>query len=142
MTNVHTPIIGAATPPITAKPSTTCPTCGTTKKSKKLSCCARGGSWYKNCGDDGDSKFDHTWTEGVKACKDFVSLLSDEAQRQAMQRHETTPTQLNTTRDPNSPQQQSVVDSFSDSVSDADGKGFSKIAILIGLFLITLNLQL
>ena len=63
------PILGVATPPITVKPSTTCPKCGKIKKSKKLSCCARGGAWYNNCGDEGDSKFDHTWTEGEQACK-------------------------------------------------------------------------
>ena len=56
-------------PPITGKPSKTCPKCVAIKKSKKLSCCARGGSWYKNCGDEGDSKFDHTWYEGAEACK-------------------------------------------------------------------------
>ena len=56
-------------PPITVKPSTTCPKCGTAKKSKKLSCCAHGGAWYKNCGYEGDTKFDHTWTEGEQACK-------------------------------------------------------------------------
>ena len=124
-------MLGVATPHATVKPSTTCPMCGTIKKSKKLSCCARGGSWFKNCGDDGDLKFDHTWLEGLRACKDFVSLLSDEAQRQAMQRHETTKTQLKTTRDPNGPQQYSV--------SDAGDIGFSKITIFIGLFLITLK---
>ena len=53
----------------TVKPSTTCPKCGTMKNSKKLSCCVRGGAWFKNCGDVGDSKFDHTWPEGVQACK-------------------------------------------------------------------------
>ena len=34
--------------------------------------CARvttGASWFKNCGNDGNSKFDHTWTEGLQACK-------------------------------------------------------------------------
>ena len=46
-----------------------CFKCGSTKKSRKLSCCARGGSWFKNCGDNGDSKFEHTWVEGVQACK-------------------------------------------------------------------------
>merc|ERR1711934_1145418 len=46
-----------------------CFKCGTIKKSGKLSCCARGGSWFKNCGDNGDSNFEHTWVEGVQACK-------------------------------------------------------------------------
>ena len=42
-----------------------CPNCGT--KDGKLSCCAPGGSWFRKCG-NGD-KFDHTWFEGVQACK-------------------------------------------------------------------------
>ena len=46
-----------------------CPKCGTVKKSGKRSCCARGGGWFKNCGDVGDTKFDHTWAEGIQACK-------------------------------------------------------------------------
>ena len=27
------------------------------EKSGKLSCCARGGAWFNNCGDAGDAKF-------------------------------------------------------------------------------------
>ena len=50
-------------------PPAPCPKCGVTKKSGKRSCCARGGAWFENCGDPGDSKFDHTWDEGVGACK-------------------------------------------------------------------------
>ena len=46
-----------------------CPKCGTIKKSGKLSCCARGGAWFKNCGDVGDSSFEHTWSDGFNACK-------------------------------------------------------------------------
>ena len=45
-----------------------CPKCGTNKKSGKLTCCGRGGSWFKKCGDTDDPKFDHTWDEGVEAC--------------------------------------------------------------------------
>ena len=45
-----------------------CSKCGILKKSGKLSCCARGGVWFKNCGDAGDSNFDHTWVEGMQAC--------------------------------------------------------------------------
>ena len=50
-----------------------CPKCGTTKRSSKRSCCARGGAWFKNCGDAGDTEFDHTWTEGIQVCKDFTA---------------------------------------------------------------------
>merc|ERR1712032_818518 len=45
-----------------------CPKCGT-DKSGKHSCCSRGGSWFKKCGKPGDSKYVHTWAEGVQACK-------------------------------------------------------------------------
>ena len=56
-----------ATPtPIIASPL--CPKCGTIKESGKRSCCARGGAWFKNCGDAGDAQFDHTWAEGIQAC--------------------------------------------------------------------------
>ena len=46
-----------------------CSACGRNKKTGQLSCCFRGGAWFKNCGDPGDAKFDHTWFEGIKACK-------------------------------------------------------------------------
>ena len=46
-----------------------CDKCGVTKTSGKLSCCARGGAWFKNCGDAGDTHVDHTWVEGIHVCK-------------------------------------------------------------------------
>ena len=46
-----------------------CSKCAILKHSGKLSCCSRGGTWFRNCGDAGDSKFDHTWSEGMEACK-------------------------------------------------------------------------
>ena len=46
-----------------------CSKCGIVKQSGKLSCCARGGAWFKKCGDFGDSNFDHTWVDGIQACK-------------------------------------------------------------------------
>ena len=51
-----------------------CPKCATSKKSAKLSCCARGGAWFKNCGNVGDAQFDHTWAEGVQVCKPSISM--------------------------------------------------------------------
>ena len=42
-----------------------CSKCSTNKNGKS-SCCARGGSWFQKCGNAGD---DHTWAEGVEACK-------------------------------------------------------------------------
>ena len=67
-----------------ARGSRRCVTCGTIKKSGKRSCCARGGAWFKNCGDAGDTKFDHTWAEGIRACKGFGSSLPVESPPHAM----------------------------------------------------------
>ena len=47
-----------------------CSKCGTIPKSGKMSCCARGGSWFKNCGGAGNTKLQHTWYEGIQACKE------------------------------------------------------------------------
>ena len=49
--------------------STQCPKCGLSKKSGKRSCCSRGGAWFNKCGDAGDSRFEHTWVEGIQACQ-------------------------------------------------------------------------
>ena len=46
--------------------SSVCPKCGTMGKLGRRSCCGRDGSWFKNCG---SAKFDHTWYEGIQACK-------------------------------------------------------------------------
>ena len=46
-----------------------CPICGTIEKSGKMSCCGRGGSWFKRCGGAGHTKLHHTWHEGIRACK-------------------------------------------------------------------------
>ena len=46
-----------------------CPNCGTIRKSGKTSCCGFGGSWFKNCGSAGNANLDHTWYEGIQACK-------------------------------------------------------------------------
>ena len=60
-------------PTTTKSTDTTCPKCGTLKKSGKVSCCAPGGAWFNKCGNDGDPKFDHTWSEGAKACESTYS---------------------------------------------------------------------
>ena len=39
------------------------------EKSGKISCCGRGGSWFKNCGGTRNAKLGHTWYEGILACK-------------------------------------------------------------------------
>ena len=46
-----------------------CPKCGINKKSGKRSCCAAGGAWASNCGETGNTDFDHTWLEGRQACE-------------------------------------------------------------------------
>ena len=58
---------GTAQP--TCESVSACPKCGTFKDSDKRSCCARGGAWFNKCGNDGDFNFDHTWFEGIQACK-------------------------------------------------------------------------
>ena len=58
---------------ITAGP---CPKCAISEKNGKISCCARGGAWYSNCGNDGDTRFDHTWFEGVQACESKLAIVS------------------------------------------------------------------
>ena len=59
-----------------------CPKCAAIKKSGKLSCCAPGGAWFKSCGTSGNSNTEHTWLEGVQACKDVVGLFSGNAEAQ------------------------------------------------------------
>ena len=56
--------------------SGTCSKCGTIKKSGQRSCCAPGGAWVKKCGNPGDSKFEHTWPEGIEACKGKCMMMS------------------------------------------------------------------
>ena len=54
---------------ITSNNGMTCPKCGTFDKSSRVSCCAPGGAWYKNCGGAGSRNVGHRWFEGVDACK-------------------------------------------------------------------------
>ena len=46
-----------------------CPKCGMFAKSGRVSCCAPGGAWYKNCGGAANKNVDHRWFEGTEACK-------------------------------------------------------------------------
>ena len=71
----------------TKSTSNRCSKCGTIKKYCTRSCCARGGAWFKNCGGDGDSSFDHTWNEGIQACNDFESSIQIKPPVQVMLRH-------------------------------------------------------
>ena len=49
--------------------SSGCLTCGVIDKSGKLSCCARGGSWFGKCGATANAQVQHTWHEGIQVCK-------------------------------------------------------------------------
>ena len=59
-----------STPSITSNfdRTITCARCGTFRKSGRVSCCAPGGAWFKNCG---SKIFGHSWSEGMKACSKF-----------------------------------------------------------------------
>ena len=69
-----------APPGTSTSTSAKCPKCGTNPNSGKPSCCVRGGAWFENCGDAGDSDFDHTWAEGLRACKG----VTEKAQTQVL----------------------------------------------------------
>merc|ERR1712232_1203086 len=94
--------------PVTA---TTCPQnkCGYTN-TQKPSCCAPGGAWFQNCGNDGDTNFDHTWAEGIQACKGFTSLASPS---QMMSHAVMMQAQVRTSRGQNGPQRK-IIDSTAD----------------------------
>ena len=49
--------------------SSECLKCGSSQTFGKLSCCARGGSWFEHCGNAGNGLRSHTWYEGIEVCK-------------------------------------------------------------------------
>ena len=53
-----------------------CSKCSALRGSDELSCCARGGAWYQQCGDVGNTHFNHTWVEGIRACTSTFPLSS------------------------------------------------------------------
>ena len=108
--------------------SLVCPRCVRVKKSGRRTCCARGGAWFRNCGAGGDTRFDHTWAEGLQACS---GLFSGKTQPEPMLRHEQTQSQLNDFK-------QQIFDSANGRISSpatiANSRGFyslTKINILI-----------
>ena len=62
----------AATTTSTISP--VCPKCGVTAKSRKISCCGRSGSWFGKCGSAGNVEHEHTWHEGIQACKTLAQF--------------------------------------------------------------------
>ena len=67
-TPIRTPVSTSAITSMIAS-TKACLKCGVFKKSGRASCCAPGGAWYKNCGGYGNKHVDHSWPEGMKACK-------------------------------------------------------------------------
>ena len=68
--------------------SPVCSKCATFQNSGKRSCCARGGTWFKDCGNRGDPNSSHTWIEGIRACNELESASSGEAVVHSMLHHE------------------------------------------------------
>ena len=66
-----------------------CHTCGVVKKSNKRSCCARGGSWYGKCGGADNTNREHTWYEGLQACKALQSQAVMVHQQNAVEQKST-----------------------------------------------------
>ena len=69
---VYTPITMSVSMPALTSTTTntmTCPKCGTFERSGRVSCCAPGGGWFKNCGGAGNKNVEHRWIEGVEACR-------------------------------------------------------------------------
>lgn len=109
-----------------------------------LSCCARGGAWFKKCGDPGDPDYDHTWFEGIQAC----SSLAISRAGQALMYHETSiDNLLVSTRQATTLLQQSV-ELSPGRVSDAaptnsQGCGeLTEITVLNSLLIIILHMQI
>ena len=63
----------------------TCTKCSTTPKSGRMSCCGPGGSWFGSCGASGNSKFKHTWYEGIRACETGQPMIAMGPQQSAVQ---------------------------------------------------------
>ena len=96
-----------------------CPKCGSAKKSGKRSCCALGGAWFRNCGNSGDTQFDHTWAEGIKACEVFAMSALRKSQLKAILYYERVGGYVaNTTQPKNLTRQQTNANSHG-SMSDA-----------------------
>ena len=122
----------ASTVPTRTPVSPGCPRCVSTRNSGKFSCCARGGAWFKNCGSHGDSNFDHTWLEGVRACTDYAA--------QVKSRDATTITQLYSQSSHNSQQHITVGDNITASGSNSRTKNGDVDFTISSLLMIILQL--
>ena len=70
-TSIRMPTCRAQTTPdaVPLPIASACAKCGTSTKSGKSSCCSPGGDWFGDCADEVDENHDHTWAEGIKACR-------------------------------------------------------------------------
>ena len=91
-----------------ANSTSRCRNCGTTTKFGQRSCCARGGAWFKECGDTGDTKFHHTWIEGIWACKDDIASSVQTPQQVLLSQVGVSVHSLNSVRSPNTAQQRKI----------------------------------
>ena len=111
-----------------------CPKCSTIKKSGKLSCCARGGAWFKKCGDLGDKKFDHTWAEGIQACRGVVTSFLVQLPQQVMLRNvRFIVSSLNSTQSRNGTRQQTNIyrDGSMPNVGTSDSEDCAELAKVV-----------
>ena len=131
--------------PALSMASFACPKCASTKKSGRHSCCARGGAWFKNCGYAGETKFGHTWAEGIQACQGFSSSVLVESSLRVIPRNVGASVDpLNATHSRNTAQQQiniSRVDIVSNSSDSTDCVGLTKTVYYFCVLLIALSLQ-
>ena len=119
-----------------------CSKCSTLKKSGKLSCCARGGAWFKNCGDADATQFDYTWAEGIEACK---GLLKPSLQVILRNVGGVIVNPLNTTRVRHGTQQDTQsprTNGISNNSNSRNFVGIRKFSVYVCAVLIISNLQL
>ena len=127
--------------------SSSCSKCGTLKNSGKQSCCARGGAWFKNCGNDGDAQFDHTWVDGIEACKDAMSSLNSPMQVE-LHNEGVIEDQMNSTEPQNFAQQQTQIYrsgsvlAYTVSTTSENSVGLARVVGFIHASLTVLYLQI
>ena len=119
-----------------------CPKCGRIKKSGKLSCCARGGAWFNNCGDVRESKFHHTWVEGMQACKKIVISNLINSPALVMFHHESTNGHPRKTSHQHNKISPTESLSDVDSMNSEDCAELSKVVMCTFILFISLHLQL
>ena len=139
-TTITTITTATTTTSASAVSTKVCPKCGSTRTSGKLSCCARGGAWFKNCGDGDDPKFDHTWVQGIQACQTFVNSNAVKLPSLAMFHQERTNAKPQNTLQ----QEQNDIYSTGSDVLTTDSQDcveLSAVAAWVGVLFTILHLQ-